>query len=231
MAKEFPDVQFAIIDDSSLKDTNVTSLVFAEEQGSYLVGAIAAQASKGKDIGFIGGVNTPLIEKFEAGFTAGAKAVTPDIKVQVKYLTQSPDFTGFNAPDKGKTTATGMFDAGADVVYHAAGGSGSGVFDAASAAKKLAIGVDSDQYLTAAPAVKDVVLTSMIKRVDTAVYDMIKSTVDKKPLTGIQTFDLKTEASVTPRRTRSSSRTRPRRTSSRKRSSVVRSRFRRLRNR
>lgn len=113
MAKEFPDVQFAIIDDSSLKDTNVTSLVFAEEQGSYLVGAIAAQASKGKDIGFIGGVNTPLIEKFEAGFTAGAKAVTPDIKVQVKYLTQSPDFTGFNAPDKGKTTATGMFDAGA----------------------------------------------------------------------------------------------------------------------
>jgi len=193
VAKEFPDTKFAIIDDSSLKDTNVTSLVFAEEQGSFLVGAIAAQASKTKNIGFVGGVNTPLIAKFEAGFTAGAKAVTPDIKVQVKYLTQFPDFSGFNAPDKGKTTAEGMFDADADVVYHAAGGSGSGVFDAAAAAKKLAIGVDSDQYASAAPAVKDVILTSMLKRVDTAVYTMVKSVVDKTPLTGIQTFDLKSD--------------------------------------
>jgi basic membrane protein A len=193
VAKEFPDTKFAIIDDSSLKATNVTSLVFAEEQGSFLVGAIAAQASKTKNIGFVGGVNTPLIAKFEAGFTAGAKAVTPDIKVQVKYLTQFPDFSGFNAPDKGKTTAEGMFDADADVVYHAAGGSGSGVFDAAAAAKKLAIGVDSDQYTSAAPAVKAVILTSMLKRVDTAVYTMVKSVVEKAPLTGIQTFDLKTD--------------------------------------
>lgn len=193
VAKEFPDTKFAIIDDASLKDANVASLVFAEEQGSYLVGTIAAQASKTKSIGFIGGVNIPLIQKFEAGFTAGAKAVTPDIKVEVKYLTQPPDFAGFNAPDKGKATAQGMFDAGADVVYHAAGGSGSGVFDAAAAAKKLAIGVDSDQYLTAAAGVKDVVLTSMLKRVDTAVYTMVKSAVDKAPLTGVTTFDLKTD--------------------------------------
>jgi basic membrane protein A len=193
VAKEFPDVQFAIIDDSSLKDTNVTSLVFAEEQGSFLAGTIAAQASKSKNIGFIGGVNVPLINKFEAGFTAGAKAVTPDIKVQVKYLTQPPDFAGFNAPDKGKTTADGMLDAGADVVYAAAGGSGSGVFDAAAAAKALAIGVDSDQYKTAAPGVQPIVLTSMLKRVDTAVYAMVKSVVDKAPLTGVQTFDLKSD--------------------------------------
>ncbi len=193
VAKEFPDTKFAIIDDASLKDTNVASLVFAEEQGSYLAGVIAAQASKAKSIGFIGGVSIPLIQKFEAGFTAGAKAVTPDIKVEVKYLTQPPDFAGFNAPDKGKATAEGMFDAGADVVYHAAGGSGSGVFDAAGAAKKLAIGVDSDQYLSAAAGVKDVVLTSMLKRVDTAVYTMVKSAVDKTPLTGTTVFDLKTD--------------------------------------
>jgi basic membrane protein A len=191
VAKEFPSTRFAIVDDSSLKNPNVTSLVFAEEQGSFLVGAIAAQASKAKNVGFIGGVNTPLLQKFQAGFTAGATAVTPGIKVQVKYLTQPPDFSGFNAPDKGKTTAQGMLDAGADVVYAAAGGSGSGAFDAVAAAKKLAIGVDSDQYLTAATAVKPVILTSMIKQVDAAVYAMIKSSVDGKPLTGIQTFDLK----------------------------------------
>ena len=91
----------------------------------------------------------PLIKKFEAGFNAGAKAVKPDIKVQVKYLTQPPDFTGFGDPAKGKTAAAGMFDAGADVVYHAAGGSGGGVFEAAKAAGGMAIGVDSDQYNTA----------------------------------------------------------------------------------
>ena len=193
VATEFPDTKFAIIDDASLKNTNVTSLTFAEEQGSFLVGTIAAQASKTKNIGFIGGVDVPLIKKFEAGFTAGAKAVTPDIKVQAKYLTQPPDFAGFNAPDKGKTAAQGQLDADADVIYAAAGGSGSGAFDAVAAAKKLAIGVDSDQYKTAAPAVQPVILTSMLKRVDTAVFTMIKSSVDKKPLTGVQIFDLKVD--------------------------------------
>jgi basic membrane protein A and related proteins len=193
VAKEFPDVQFGIIDDASLKEPNVTSLTFAEEQGSFLVGTIAAQASKTKNVGFIGGVNTPLIEKFEAGFTAGAKAVTPDITVQVKYLTQPPDFTGFSSPDKGKTAAEGMLDAKADVIYAAAGGSGSGAFDAVAAAKALAIGVDSDQYKTAAAGVKEVVLTSMLKQVDTAVYAIVKAAVDKKPLTGEQVFDLKSE--------------------------------------
>jgi basic membrane protein A len=191
VAKEFPDTRFAIVDDASLKNANVTSLVFAEEQGSFLVGTIAAQAAKAKNVGFIGGVNTPLLQKFEAGFTAGAKAVTPDIKVQVKYLTQPPDFSGFSSPDKGKTAAQGMLDAGADVVYAAAGGSGSGAFDAVAAAKKLAIGVDSDQYLTATATQKPVILTSMLKQVDTAVFSMIDSSVKGSPLTGVQTFDLK----------------------------------------
>jgi basic membrane protein A len=192
VAPEYPDINFAIIDDATLVDVkNVASLTFAEEQGSYLVGAIAAQATKTGTIGFVGGVTTPLIQKFQAGYEAGAKAVKPDIKISVTYLTQPPDFTGFNDPAKGQTAAAGMYDAGADVVYHAAGGSGGGVFSAAKAAGKLAIGVDADQYLGAAPDVQPVILTSMIKHVDVAVYDMIKSSVDGKPLTGAKVYDLK----------------------------------------
>lgn len=191
VAKQYPDVKFAIIDDTANTESNVTNLVFAEEQGSFLVGAAAALKSKTGHIGFVGGVNTPLINKFEAGYDAGAKAVNPKIKIESAYLTQPPDFTGFNDPGKGKTAAGGEFDAGADVVYHAAGGSGLGVFQAAKAAKGLAIGVDSDQYKTASPDLQPFILTSMIKHVDVAVYDFIKSIVDGKPLTGTQTFDLK----------------------------------------
>jgi basic membrane protein A len=192
VAPQFPDVDFAIVDDASLseKNKNVTSLVFAENQGSFLVGAIAAQASKTGNIGFIGGVNVPLIQKFQAGYVAGAQAINKDIKVQVKYLTEPPDFSGFGDPAKGKVAAEGMFQDGADVVYHAAGGSGGGVFTAAKAAKGLAIGVDSDQYLTAPADVKDVIITSMLKRVDVAVFSEIESVVKGTPLTGVVTFDL-----------------------------------------
>jgi basic membrane protein A len=194
VATEFPDINFAIIDDSSNQQPNVANLVFAEQEGSFLVGVIAAQASKSGNVGFIGGVNVPLIKKFEAGYTAGAKAVKADIKVQVKYLTEPPDFSGFGDPAKGKTAAQGMLDAGADVVYAAAGGSGTGAFEAVAAKTGTwAIGVDSDQYLTAADNLKPVILTSMLKRVDVAVYNMIKSSVDGAPLTGIQTFDLKAD--------------------------------------
>jgi basic membrane protein A and related proteins len=192
VATQFPDTKFAIVDDASLKNPNVASLVFAEEQGSYLVGAIAAQASKTKHLGFIGGVNTPLLQKFEAGFTAGAKSVTPDVKVDVKYLSQPPDFSGFSSPDKGKTAAQGMLDGGADVIYAAAGGSGSGAFDAVAAKKGTwAIGVDSDQYLTASATQKPIILTSMLKQVDTAVFADIQAAVKGSPLTGVTTFDLK----------------------------------------
>lgn len=190
VAKEYPDVNFAIIDDAANDLPNVANLTFAEEQGSFLVGVIAAQASEANSVGYIGGVNVPLLQKFQAGFDAGAKAVTADIKLQAKYLTEPPDFGGFNDPAKGKTTANGMFDKGADVIFAAAGGSGSGVFEAAKAAGALAIGVDSDQYLTAAANVKDVIITSMIKKVDVAVYDYIKSAVEGSPLTGTTVFDL-----------------------------------------
>ncbi len=191
VAPDFPDVKFAIVDDANAKGANIANLTFAENEGSFLVGAAAALKSPAKHIGFVGGVQVPLIKKFEVGYEAGAKAVEPSIKIDVKYLTQPPDFTGFNDPAKGKTAAQGMFDAGADVVYHAAGGSGAGVFQAAKTAGKLAIGVDSDQYKTADPAVQGVILTSMLKKVDVAVFNFIKSVQDNAFKAGETVFDLK----------------------------------------
>jgi len=194
VADQYPDTHFAIIDDSTLADKpNVASLVFAEEQGSFLVGAAAALKTQADHVGFVGGVQVPLIEKFQAGYEAGVKAVNPDIKVDVTYLTQPPDFSGFGDPAKGKTAAQGMYDAGADIVYAAAGGSGGGVFEAASDAGKLAIGVDSDQYNTADPSVKDVIMTSMLKNVNVAVYNYLKEVVGGTFPTGVTTYDLKVD--------------------------------------
>jgi basic membrane protein A len=194
VAEEYPDVNFAIIDDESLADVpNVASLVFSEEQGSFLVGAAAALKSKTGTIGFIGGVETPLIQKFEAGYKAGAETVKPDIKIQSTYLTQIPDFSGFADPAKGKTAAQGMYDNGADVVYHAAGGSGGGVFEAAAEAKGMAIGVDSDQYNTADPSVQDVIITSMLKNVNVAVHEYLKGVVDGDVPTGVTRYDLEAD--------------------------------------
>jgi basic membrane protein A and related proteins len=187
---KFPKTNFAIIDDSSNLQPNVANLVFAANQSSYLAGVLAASATKTGTVGFIGGVNVKLLQSFQVGFDAGAKATKPGIKVLDQYLTQPPDFTGFNAPDKGQTVAKGMYDQGADVIYAAAGGSGLGVFKAAKAAGKLAIGVDSDQYLSASPDLQPVILSSALKRVDSAVYAFIKSCVNGAPLTGVQKFDL-----------------------------------------
>jgi basic membrane protein A len=193
VSKEYPDIHFAIIDDESIQSDNVADLVFAEEQGSFLVGAAAALKTKTDHVGFIGGVETPLIQKFEAGYLAGVKAVNPKIKVDVKYLTQVPDFSGFGDPAKGKTAAQGMYDGGADIVYHAAGGSGGGVFEAAAEAKALAIGVDSDQYETADPSVQDVIMTSMLKNVDVAVYDYLKAVDGGSFPSGTTSYDLKVD--------------------------------------
>jgi basic membrane protein A and related proteins len=191
VAKEFPDTEFAIIDDAAAVGDNIANLVFAEEQGSYLVGFAAGLKTKTDNVGFIGGVDVPLIHKFEAGYEAGAKAANPKIKVQVKYLTQPPDFTGFNDPAKGKTAANGMYDAGADIIYAAAGGSGGGVFEAAQATGNKAIGVDSDQYKTADPKVKDVIMTSMLKQVNVAVNDFITQVNDGNFTAGTTVYDLK----------------------------------------
>jgi basic membrane protein A len=195
VAKENPDVKFAIVDDASEASTgaNIMNITFAENEGSFLVGAAAALKTKTGTIGFVGGVETDLIKKFEAGYVAGAKAAKPDVKVVSKYLTQPPDFSGFSSVDKGKAAAEGMYQGGADIVYHAAGGSGGGVFSAAKAAKKLAIGVDSDQALTAAADVRSVIMTSMIKRVDVGVYTFIKSIKDGSFKAGNTVFDLKAD--------------------------------------
>ncbi|MGA8211798.1 MAG: BMP family ABC transporter substrate-binding protein [Nocardioidaceae bacterium] len=190
VSKEYADVHFAIIDDEGATGDNVANLVFAEEQGSFLVGAAAALKTKQNHIGFIGGVETPLIAKFQAGYAAGAKAVKPGIKIDVTYLTQPPDFSGFGDPAKGKTAAQGMYDGGADIIYHAAGGSGGGVFEAASASKAKAIGVDSDQYKTADPSVRDVILTSMLKNVDVAVYEYLTQVDEGTFPSGTTRYDL-----------------------------------------
>lgn len=190
VAAEFPKTKFAIIDDATA-GPNITNLVFAENQGSFLVGAAAALKSTSGNVGYIGGCLVPLLQKFEAGFTAGAKAVKPGIKVQVKYLSNPPNCTGFNDPAAGAETANGMYDGGADVIFAAAGGSGTGVFQAAKAKSKKAIGVDSDQYKSASADLQPVILTSMLKKVDVAVFDYLKSVTDGSPLTGLQTFDLK----------------------------------------
>jgi len=190
VAEEYTDVTFAIVDSEAVTADNIANLVFAEEQGSFLVGAAAALKTKTDHVGFVGGVEVPLITKFEAGFKAGAQAVNPDIKIDSTYLTQPPDFSGFGDPAKGKTAAEGMFDAGADIVYHAAGGSGGGVFEAAKAAKGWAIGVDSDQYNTADPSVQDVILTSMLKNVDVAVYNFLTSFKDGEKPSGVTRYDL-----------------------------------------
>ncbi len=190
-AKDNPDIGFAIVDDASdaSKGKNVAQLTFKEQEGSFLVGAAAALKTKSDKIGFIGGQDVPLINKFEAGYIAGAKEVNPKIDIQVKYL--SNDGSGFADPAKGKTAADGMYDKGADIIYHAAGGSGAGVFEAAAASKKMAIGVDSDQAKTADPKVRDTIITSMVKNVDVAVYEYIQAATEGKNQSGNIEFGLK----------------------------------------
>lgn len=186
-----PKTTFAIVD-SVVEADNVKSLVFAEEQGSYLVGAAAGLKTKTNKVGFIGGVEMELIKKFEAGFVAGVKATNPGATVDIKYISPAGDFSGFGDPAKAKEIATGMYEGGADVIFHAAGGSGNGLFEAAAAAGDgmWAIGVDSDQYLTASPDQQKHILTSMLKRVDVAVYGAIKEFSDGNTKGGVEVYDL-----------------------------------------
>lgn len=185
VAPKFPNTTFGIIDDTSVTGPNIANLVFNEEQGSYLAGVAAAKVSKTGTVGFIGGVEVPLIKKFEAGFAQGVKDTNPNAKVLSQYLTQPPNFDGFAKPDLGKAAAQGQLDAGADVIYAAAGLAGSGAIEAASAKGKWAIGVDSDQYNQAGLAkYKDAILTSVTKDVSDSVYDLIKSVKDGTPATG-----------------------------------------------
>ncbi len=196
VSEDFPDTTFAIVD-SVVDAPNVASLTFAEHEGSFLVGAAAALTSESDHIGFIGGVENPLIQKFEAGYVAGAQAVNPDITIDVSYISQPPDFSGFNDPARAREIAASMYENGADVIYHAAGGSGNGLFEAASAAGEpgevWAIGVDSDQYEIVGETLQPYLLTSMLKQVDNAVYQTIENFVAGEDVGGQTAFDLSTD--------------------------------------
>lgn len=197
VAKDFPNVHFAIVDGVIFEDDgktpmkNVASLVFREHEGSYLVGMIAAMRSKTGVLGFVGGMDIPLIHKFETGYEEGARSVNPNIRVLDNYVGITD--SAWNNPGKGKELALSQIDRGADVIFTAAGNSGLGAFDAVEQygktngiANKFVIGVDSNQN-----GVKPgYVLTSMVKRVDNAVFDVVKEVRDGKFEGGFHVFGL-----------------------------------------
>jgi basic membrane protein A len=186
VAADFPSIHFCIID-SFVDMPNVTGLTFKENEGSFLVGAVAGLLAKGKKVGFVGGMDIPLIHRFENGFDAGAMYVNKDLRKEGMILGQyiGKDPTAFNDPTGGYNIASNFYKQGASIVFHAAGGSGDGLFKAAEEAKQLSIGVDSDQGLIYASAKEAAtkarakfILTSMLKRVDNAVFQSAKAFID-----------------------------------------------------
>jgi len=183
VAAQFPAKHFAIVD-AEVNAPNVKSMLFEEQQGAYLVGAAAALSTKSGEIGFIGGMDIPLIRRFELGYEAGAKKISPGIKIVSNYI----GITGeaWNNPAKGKELAVSQYDQGADVVFAVAGASNTGVFDATEEKGKFAIGVDSNQN-----GIKPGhILTSMLKHVDVAVYSTCQELVAGKFVPGVQHFGL-----------------------------------------
>ncbi|MFC7227522.1 BMP family protein [Salinirubellus salinus] len=188
-AADYPDQNFMIVDSVPTTEDgeqfgNVASYVFAEQEGSYLVGQLAgllttqsfsagagSTQSDSTNVGFVGGVESPLIRRFEAGYIAGVQAANDDVDVQTSYVGD------FNDPAGGREAALAMYNSGADIVYHAAGNTGTGVFQAAQDQSRFAIGVDSDQSLTRS-SYADVIVASMVKRVDTAVFEGVSSVVN-----------------------------------------------------
>ncbi|HSQ68162.1 MAG TPA: BMP family ABC transporter substrate-binding protein [Polyangiaceae bacterium] len=187
VARSYPNVKFACVDYAPGKEPmppNVLGLAFREEEGSFLVGAAAGLLSKSHHVGFVGGMTIPLIRKFEAGYAAGVHASCPDCVVHAAYAGASPD--AFKDPAKGKLLAIGETAAGADVIFHASGSTGHGVFEGAKEAHVLAIGVDADQY----DEMPGVVVTSMIKRVDVAVFEAIRGVMEGRFHGGIDPLGL-----------------------------------------
>ena len=188
VAGDFPAVHFACVDYAPPPrgaPPNVAGLAFREEEGSYLVGGVAGSLSRTRHVGFVGGMRGPLIRKFEAGYEAGVKAVCPECTVHSAYIGTSPD--AFKDPAKGKALAIAQIGAGADVLYHASGASGHGVFEAAHDARRLAIGVDADQYAE----MPDAVVTSMVKRADVSVFDTIRAVTERRFVAGMHVFGVK----------------------------------------
>lgn len=179
VAADYPDVKFAIVD-TVVDMPNVASLVFEEHEGSFLVGVVAGLMTNTNKVGFVGGMEVPLIRKFQVGFEEGVKYVNPNAEVFVGYVGD------FNDPGRGKEMAISQNERGADIIYHAAGGTGLGVIEAATDNGFYAIGVDSDQDHLA----PGTVLTSMVKKVDLAVFETIKALVDGNFEAGIQSFGI-----------------------------------------
>jgi basic membrane protein A len=196
-ATEAPDSTFAVIDGfdtaCTQPDQNLLCIGFKEEEGSFLVGAAAALKTESNTVGFVGGLEGDLIKKFQAGYEAGVKYIADqegkDIEVLVDYAGNTPE--AFRNPAKGKELALKQIGEGADVIYHASGGTGAGVISAAASEQVYAIGVDSDQSLTASEAERKWILTSMLKRVDQAVQQTIGEYVGGTVAGGIKTFGLK----------------------------------------
>lgn len=173
VASQFPKTKFLIVD-SEVKAPNVRSVTFKEHEGSYLVGYLAALTSKTKKVGFVGGMDVPLIHRFEMGYEAGAKAADPKVEVFINYVGSSSD--AWRNPTRGKELATSQYNKGVDVIFTAAGASGLGVFDAAEEHKKYAIGVDSNQNWVKPGHI----LTSMLKRIDVAVLSTVEEATKGK---------------------------------------------------
>lgn len=183
VAADYPETNFVMIDDI-IDLPNVRSIKFKEEEGSFLVGVVAGMMTKNNAVGFVGGMENPLIKKFEIGYEQGAKYVNPDIKFYSVYTT-GPN--PFNDPVRGKENAISEINQGADVLYHAAGGTGMGVIAAAKEKGVYAIGVDSNQDGVA----PGTVLTSMLKNIDVAVYETVKSAVNGKFEPGVAVYGIK----------------------------------------
>jgi len=174
VALDYPLTRFVLIDafiDGLKVNNNISCFTFRENEGAFLAGAAAAMKTGSGKIGFIGGTKLPVIERFEAGYTAGARYVKPDIVVLSSYV--GTGLEGFRKPEKGKELALQQMDGGADVIFHAAGGSGNGVNEIVTARNRLVIGVDMDQTFTVAEERRAYVLTSVVKGVDRAVYDSV----------------------------------------------------------
>lgn len=188
VARAYPDVRFACVDYApgpSGIPPNVAALAFREEEGSFLVGAVAGLLTKSGHVGFVGGMSGPLIRKFEAGYEAGVKAACPSCVVHAAYAGTTPD--AFRDPAKGKALANAQIAARSDVLYHASGATGHGVFEAAADAKVLAIGVDADQH----DEMPGTVVTSMVKRADVAVFDIVRDALEGRFQGGVRVFGLR----------------------------------------
>ncbi len=190
VAAEFPNVHFGIVDDATVDAPNVEGINFAEQEGSFLVGAAAGLMTTTDEVGFIGAVQIPLLLKFEAGYAAGVRAANPSATIQVMYLSQPPDYSGFGDPPHGREAALGMYDNGVDIIFAAAGGSGSGVHEAAALSNHWSIGVDADEYTLAPESVRNHILTSMLKNANVGTYAFVMSVANATFVAGNQTFGL-----------------------------------------